>query len=112
MDDHGDDFTAWLHGHGNAVERTEEQWELFARYVRQGASKVGPPLPLCLSGEPQECGRGGRQHALAWAAALKAFSQHIIETNAATPAEISYYSGQVYQRRLVHLRTETARVTK
>ncbi|MER7045811.1 hypothetical protein [Streptomyces jumonjinensis] len=110
-DDHGDDFTAWLHGQREPVKRTDEYWEQMARFMRQAASKAGPPLPLCLPGEPQECGRDGRQHTLAWAAALKAAAQHIIETNAATPAETSYYSGQLYQRRLVALRTETAHVT-
>ncbi|MER5771476.1 hypothetical protein [Streptomyces sp. NPDC001985] len=104
MDDHGDDFIAWLEGHGDPVERHEEQWQLFAGYVRHAANKVGPTLPLCLPGEPQECGRDARQHTLAWAAALKAAAQRIIETSTATPAESSYYAGQLYLRRLAALR--------
>ncbi|GGZ28330.1 hypothetical protein GCM10010387_22210 [Streptomyces inusitatus] len=109
MDDHGDDLTTWLHGQGDPVERHEEEWERLAMYVRHAANKVGPHLPLCLPREPQECGRDGRQHALAWAAALKAAAQHIIETNTATPAESSYYSGQIYLRRLTALRAQPAR---
>ncbi|GAA2239168.1 hypothetical protein GCM10010232_27610 [Streptomyces amakusaensis] len=109
MDDHGDDFTAWIEGHRPAVERAEEQWHRIAMYVRHAANKVGPTLPLCLAGEPQECGRDGRHHTLAWAAALKAAAQHVIETSADSPAETSYYSGQIYQRRLAVLRTQPAR---
>ncbi|MEU0689992.1 hypothetical protein ABZ350_24105, partial [Streptomyces uncialis] len=37
-------------------QRTEEQWLKIARYVRHAANKLGPGLPLCLAGEPEDCG--------------------------------------------------------
>ncbi|AJT65624.1 hypothetical protein T261_3964 [Streptomyces lydicus] len=110
MDDHGDDFGRWF-GEGNnprSAHRTEEEWEQIARYVRQAANKVGPPLPVCLPGEPQECGRGAQQHVLAWAAALKAAAQHIIEEAAPSPARAAHVAGPVYQRRLAELRAQGA----
>lgn len=109
MDDHGDHFGKWLDSPNPAfVQRTEEQWEQIARYVRQAEGKIGPPLPLCLPGEPRECGRSPQQHVLAWAAAVKAAAQHIIEQAAPTPAEAAYTAGPLYQQRLLELRRQGA----
>ncbi|MEU9111846.1 hypothetical protein AB0D04_08660 [Streptomyces sp. NPDC048483] len=109
MDDHGDDFGRWMNeGHPAAVQRTEEQWEQIARYVRGAANKVGPELPLCLPGEPQECGRSAQQHVLAWSAALKAAAQRLIEEASPTPSRAAHVAGPVYQRRLAELRAQSA----
>ncbi|HEY8979357.1 MAG TPA: hypothetical protein VIU15_07215, partial [Streptomyces sp.] len=73
MDDHGDDFGPWgWESVSTGVQRPEEEWAAIARYVRHAANKVGPQLPLCLPGEPRECGRPAQQHVIAWAAHLKA----------------------------------------
>lgn len=111
MHDHGDDFGPWgAEGSANAIRRTEEEWAAIARYVRHAANKVGPPLPLCLPGEPQECGRTAQQHVLAWSAHLKAVAHHLIEQ--ATPSEARglHAAGTMYQRRLTELRAQHAPV--
>lgn len=109
MDDHGDDFGPWgWEGESNAVRRTEDEWLTIARYLRHAANKLGPQLPLCLPGEPQECGRTAQQHVIAWAAHLKAVSHHLIEQ--ATPSEPrgAHAIGPLYQRRLSELRASTS----
>ncbi|WP_431044076.1 hypothetical protein ACQUSR_20710 [Streptomyces sp. P1-3] len=108
--DHGEDFGAWMGDEGaEADHRSEEQWALIAGYVRHAANKIGPDLPLCLPGEPQECGHGARQHALVWAVALKAAAQHMIEQAAPAPAHAAYASGPLYERRLAELRATESR---
>lgn len=103
--DHGDDFAGWLgEGGSTAVQRTEEEWAVVAGYVRHAANKIGPQLPLCLPGEPQECGRTAQQHVLAWSAALKAAAQRLIEEAAPSPARAAHVSGPLYQRYLSELR--------
>ncbi|WP_432005370.1 hypothetical protein [Streptomyces parvus] len=103
MDDHGDDFGTWVAENG-AVQRSEEEWAVIAGYVRHAANKIGPALPLCLPGEPQECGRTAQHHVLAWAASLKASAHHIIETSAPSQARAAHVAGPLYQRRLTELR--------
>jgi hypothetical protein len=107
MDDHGDGFGTWFVEAPSAIQRTEEQWLMIARYVRHAANKVGPTLPLCLPGEPQECGRDARHHVLAWGAALKAAAQHLIEEAAPSPAHAAYAAGPLYQQRRTELRSQT-----
>jgi hypothetical protein len=110
MDDHGDDYGMWL-GDGQpdpTAYRTDEDWTAIAGYLRHAANKIGPPLPLCLPGEPQECGRSSRQHVLAWGAALKAAAQHVIEEAAPSPAHAAYATGPLYQLRLSELRSQAA----
>jgi hypothetical protein len=107
VDDHGDDFGRWV-TEGNAVQRTEEEWAVIAGYIRHAANKVGPALPLCLPGEPQECGRSAQQHVLAWAAHLKAVSHHLIEQAAPSQARAAHVAGPLYQRRLAELRHQDA----
>jgi hypothetical protein len=102
VDDHGDDFGTWVAG--GASRRTEEEWVVIAGYIRHAANKVGPALPLCLPGEPQECGRSAEQHVLAWAAHLKAAAHHLIEQSATSEAQAAYAAGALYQRRLAELR--------
>ncbi|MFD8461187.1 hypothetical protein ACFV27_28630 [Streptomyces antimycoticus] len=109
MDDHGDDFGRWVM-EGNAVQRTEEEWATIAGYIRHAANKVGPVLPLCLPGEPQECGRSAQQHVLAWAAQLKAAAHHLIEQSAPSEARAAHVAGPLYQRRLAELRAQNAPV--
>lgn len=109
MDDHGDDFGPWgWETNGDPTRRTEDEWLTIARYVRHAANKLGPELPLCLPGEPQECGRTSQQHVIAWAAHLKAVSHHLIEQ--ATPSEErgAHAIGPMYRRRLSALRETTA----
>jgi hypothetical protein len=108
MHDHGDDFGRWQAEDAEAVRRTEDEWLTLARYVRHAANKVGPELPLCLPGEPEECGRSAQQHVLAWAAALKAAAHHIIEQSAPSKARAAHVAGPLYQRRLAELRTQRA----
>lgn len=109
MVDHGDDFGRWLEEqHPEAVQRTEEEWDQIARYVRHAANKIGPALPHCLPGEPQECGRTAQQHVLAWSAAVKAAAHHLIEQAAPTPARAAHVAGPLYQRRLAELRAHDA----
>lgn len=109
MHDHGDDFGRWQNeGDAGAVQRTEDEWLTIARHVRHAANKVGPQLPLCLPGEPDECGRGAQQHALAWAAALKAAAHHIIEQSAPSEARAAHVAGPLYQRRLAELRAQSS----
>ena len=103
MDDHGDDFGQWLIE--DATARTDEQWAMVAGYIRHAANKVGPQLPLCLPGEPQECGRSAQQHALSWSAHLKAAAHHLIEQSAPSPARAAHVAGPLYQRYLSELRT-------
>ncbi|MBZ4319561.1 hypothetical protein [Streptomyces huiliensis] len=103
--DHGDDFGAWIgNQHTAPAHRTDEEWADVARYLRHAANKIGPALPLCLPGEPQECGRSAHQHVLAWGAAVKAAAQHVIESAAPAPAHAAYAGGPLYQRRLAELR--------
>ncbi|GHB03827.1 hypothetical protein ACIQRS_28610 [Streptomyces termitum] len=109
MDDHGDDFGPWgREDEGNAVRRTEDEWLTIARYVRHAANKLGPELPLCLPGEPRECGRPAQQHVLAWAAHLKAVSHHLIEQATPSEARGAHAAGPMYQRRLADLRASTS----
>ncbi|MEU5424252.1 hypothetical protein AB0H73_01395 [Streptomyces olivoreticuli] len=108
-DDHGDDFSAWMGDvPTGAAHRTEDEWAVIAGYLRHAANKLGPALPLCLPGEPDECGRTAHQHVLAWAAAVKAAAQRIIEQSAPTPANAAYTAGPLYQRRLAELRARDA----
>lgn len=109
MDDHGDDFGRWGEDRGaHAVQRTEEEWARIAGYVRHAANKVGPTLPLCLPGEPHECGRSAQQHVLAWSAHLKAVAHHLIEQAAPSEARAVHAAGPLYQRRLAELRVQDA----
>ncbi|MFI1826741.1 hypothetical protein ACH41E_09905 [Streptomyces sp. NPDC020412] len=111
-DDHGDDFGPWeTHGHDHAVQRTEDEWAVIAGYIRHAANKIAPqPLPLCLPGEPDECGRTAQQHVLAWAAHLKAAAHHTIEQAAPTQARAAHVAGPLYQRHLADIRVHTAGV--
>ncbi|MFJ2113230.1 MULTISPECIES: hypothetical protein [unclassified Streptomyces] len=87
------------------MARTEEEWLHIARYVRHAVNKIGPEhLPLCLPGEPRECGQNGYQHAMLWAAEMKAVAHHLIEEGAATHEEGTFFAKQVYQDRLSALR--------
>ncbi|GEB54365.1 MULTISPECIES: hypothetical protein [Streptomyces] len=110
MHDHGDDFGAWCGDHGSTgAHRTEEEWLGVARYVRHAANKILPePLPLCLPGEPQECGRTAQQHVMAWGAALKAGAQSVIEDAAPAPAHAAFAGSVLYQRSLDEMRTQGA----
>ncbi|MER7748301.1 hypothetical protein ABT013_23900 [Streptomyces bacillaris] len=110
MHDHGDDFGAWCGDMGSATaHRTEEEWLDVARYLRHAANKLLPqPLPLCLPGEPQQCGRAAQQHVLAWGAVLKAAAQHVIEDASPAPAHALYAGQTLYQRSLAELRERTA----
>lgn len=111
MDDHGDDFGPWgWEDAANAVRRTDEEWALIAVYIRHAANKLGPQLPLCLPGEPQECGRPAQQHVLAWATHLKAVAHHLIEQSTPSEARGAHAVGTLYQRRLAELRERTAPV--
>ncbi len=106
MDDHGDEYGAWV---GDTVpdpaaDRTDEEWAAIARYLRHAANQLGPSLPLCLPGEPQQCGRTARQHVLAWGAAVKAAAQHVIEEAAPSPAHAAFAAGPLYHRRRAVLR--------
>lgn len=103
MDSHGDHMLSWPAPPGQ--ERTEEQWALIAGQVRHAANKLGTALPLCLPGEPQQCGRSAQQHALAWAAELKARSHHLIEVYAPSAEAASYAAGVLYKDRLSALRS-------
>ncbi|MFJ1710018.1 hypothetical protein [Streptomyces sp. NPDC088260] len=107
MDDHGDDFGQW-DTEASAVQRTEDEWTTIAGHVRHAANKIGPTLPLCLPGEPQECGRSAQQHVLAWAAHLKAAAHHVIEQTAPSEARAAYVAGPLYRRKLAGLRAHTA----
>ncbi|ARX84221.1 hypothetical protein SMD44_03659 [Streptomyces alboflavus] len=105
MDDHGDGFGRWgVETSHAAVQRSEEEWTVIAGYIRHAANKVGPDLPLCLPGEPQECGRTAQQHVLAWAAHLKAVAHHLIEQSAPSEARAAHVAGPLYQQRLAQLR--------
>ncbi|WP_405656327.1 hypothetical protein [Streptomyces sp. RK9] len=105
MDDHGDDFSKWgTETPIGVVQRSEEEWATIAGYIRHAANKVGPDLPLCLPGEPQECGRTAQQHVLAWAAHLKAVAHHLIEQSAPSEARAAHVAGPLYQQRLAQLR--------
>ncbi|WP_433891095.1 hypothetical protein [Streptomyces sp. CA-111067] len=109
MDDHGDDFGRWgTDGNATAMRRSEEDWARIAGYIRHAANKVGPALPLCLPGEPQECGRSAQQHVLAWSAHLKAVAHHLIEESAPSEARAAHVAGPLYQRRLAELRAQAA----
>ncbi|MFF9350508.1 hypothetical protein [Streptomyces sp. NPDC014734] len=106
MDDHGDDFGRWgTEASPDAVQRSDEEWAVVAGYIRHAANKVGPTLPLCLPGEPQECGRTAQQHVLAWSAHLKAVAHHLIEQSAPSEARAAHVAGPLYQRRLTELRS-------
>ncbi|MEV6957176.1 hypothetical protein [Streptomyces sp. NPDC051183] len=102
MDPHGDHLLGWPPPPGQ--QRTEEQWATIAGMVRHAANKLGSPLPLCLPGEPQQCGRAAQQHALAWAAELKARSHHLIETYAPSAEAAAYAAGPLFKERLGALR--------
>jgi hypothetical protein len=101
VDDHGDDFGRWgTEGAVGAVQRTEEEWATIAGYIRHAANKIGPALPPCIPGEPQDCGRTAQQHVLAWSAHLKAVAHHLIEQSAPSQARAAHAAGPLYQRRL------------
>ncbi|MEU4947745.1 hypothetical protein [Streptomyces lavendulae] len=102
MDPHGDHMLAWPAPPGQ--ERTEEQWAVIAGQVRHAANKLGDPLPACLPGEPRQCGRSAQQHALAWAAELKARSHYLIEVYAPSEEAAGYAAGTLYRERLAELR--------
>ncbi|MCX5197241.1 hypothetical protein OOK31_25640 [Streptomyces sp. NBC_00249] len=106
MDPHGETLLSWPAPPGS--ERTEEQWAVIAGQVRHAANKLGAPLPACLPGEPRECGRSAQQHALAWAAEVKARSHHLIEVYAPSAEAASYAAGSLYKERLAALRVPTA----
>ncbi|GAB2801740.1 hypothetical protein [Streptomyces daliensis] len=107
MDDHGDDFGKWFVE--DASYKTEEQWASIAGHIRHAVNKVSPEqLPVCLPGEPQECGRSAQQHALAWAARLKAAAHHMIEQYAPSPARAAHVAGPLYQRYLSELRADSS----
>ncbi|WP_234384580.1 hypothetical protein [Streptomyces sp. MMG1121] len=86
----------------------DEEWLTVARYIRHAANKLGPELPLCLPGEPQQCGRPTQQHVIAWSAHLKALSHHLIEPATPSEARGAHAAGPMYQRRLAELRTLSA----
>lgn len=113
MDDHGDDFGpwGWESESDGTVQRTEDDWLTIARYIRHAADKLGPVLPLCLPGEPQECGRPAQQHVVAWSAHLKAVAHHLIEQSTPSEARGAHAAGPLYQRRLAELRAHSARVS-
>ncbi|MFD4537558.1 hypothetical protein ACFWNL_29075 [Kitasatospora sp. NPDC058397] len=106
MDDHGDgigqDWTPWPGDMANGWQpaRTPDQWLDVARYVRHSANKIGDPLPLCLPGEPHECGRSAQQHAVVWGAVLKARAHHVIEMAAPTQ-EYGTWAAKTHFRRLL-----------
>ncbi|WP_181787479.1 hypothetical protein [Streptomyces phytophilus] len=104
MTDHGDDAGQWPEADAGAAVRTDEEWARIAGYVRHSANKLGPDLPLCLPGEPNECGRRPQQHVLAWAAELKARAHHLIETSAPDEARGAHAAGPLYRRRVAELR--------
>ncbi|MFE2290064.1 hypothetical protein [Streptomyces sp. NPDC059452] len=113
MHDHGDDFGAWCGDLGSATQhRSEEEWLSVARYVRHSANKLLPePLPLCLPGEPQQCGRAAQQHVLAWGAVLKAAAQRVIEDASPAPAHTNYAGDTLYHRSLAELRARASNVS-
>ncbi|GHJ01630.1 hypothetical protein TPA0906_34950 [Streptomyces olivaceus] len=87
------------------MERTEDEWARIAGYVRHTLNKLAPqPLPLCLPGEPQECGKTAREHVLLWSAELKAVAHDLIETSAPTREDAVHYSGPLYRQTLESLR--------
>jgi hypothetical protein len=102
MDPHGDHMLSWPAPPGQ--QRTDEQWATIAGMVRHAANKLGAALPLCLPGEPQQCGRSAQQHALAWAAEVKARAHHLIESCAPSEGAATYAAGQLYKERLTALR--------
>ncbi|MFJ7266669.1 hypothetical protein ACIQV3_08365 [Streptomyces sp. NPDC099050] len=106
MDPHGEVILSWPAPPGS--ERTEEQWAAIAGQVRHAANKLGAALPACLPGEPRQCGRSAQQHALAWAAELKARSHHLIEVYAPSVEAASYAAGPLYKERLAALRVPAA----
>ncbi|MFB0632733.1 hypothetical protein [Streptomyces sp. AB3(2024)] len=55
MDPHGNHMLGWPAP--PAQQGTEEHWTVIAGQVRHAANKLGPALPLCMPGEPQQCGR-------------------------------------------------------
>ncbi|MBO1416457.1 hypothetical protein [Streptomyces sp. FH025] len=109
MDDHGDDWTPWPGDVANGwPASTPEQWLDRARYVRHAANKVGDPLPLCLPGEPNECGRSAQHHAVLWGAVLKARAHHIIEMAAPTQEYGAWAAKTLYRERVGELRQQPA----
>ncbi|GAA2127121.1 hypothetical protein [Streptomyces synnematoformans] len=107
MTDHGDDYDGPTDPDAGAPVRSDEEWAQIAGYTRHAANKLGDDLPLCLPGEPDECGRGPQQHVLAWAAELKARAHHLIETSAPSEARAAHVAGPLYRRRLEELRERT-----
>ncbi|MFJ4687808.1 hypothetical protein ACIQNG_20225 [Streptomyces sp. NPDC091377] len=91
------------------MERTEEEWATVAGYVRHALNKLAPsPLPLCLPGEPQACGKDAQEHVLLWSAELKAVAHNLIETSAPTHDAATHYSGPIYRATLESLRESRA----
>ncbi|MFJ3973956.1 hypothetical protein [Streptomyces sp. NPDC090021] len=101
MDPHGNHTLAWPAPPGQ--RRNDEQWTAIARQVRHAAKNLGPALPLCLPGEPQQCGRSARHHALGWAAELKAQAHRLIEACAPSEQTAAYAAGSLYKERLTAL---------
>ncbi|MEV0035091.1 hypothetical protein [Streptomyces sp. NPDC050804] len=92
------------------MPRTDEQWKRTAIYVRHAYNKLSVrDLPLCLPGEPQECGQSAQQHVLLWAADLKAAAHHLIEESAPSHDEAAYHAGPLYKDKLSVLRESSAR---
>ncbi|MEE1790842.1 hypothetical protein PUR28_08690 [Streptomyces sp. BE308] len=91
------------------MPRTDDEWADIARWVRHAANKVGPALPLCLPGEPQECGRNAQQHVQLWSSDLKARAHHLIEDSALSREEAAYSAGPMYKEKLSALRERAAR---
>ncbi|WP_367123827.1 hypothetical protein [Streptomyces phytohabitans] len=109
MQEHGDDFDVWCAESGDVGGwRSDEEWLSVARFVRHAANKLlAEDLPLCLPGEPRQCGRPARQHVLAWGAVLKAAAQQVIEDASPSPAHSSYAGQTLYHRSLAELRAHS-----
>ncbi|MER8073768.1 hypothetical protein ABTZ59_36720 [Streptomyces sp. NPDC094034] len=92
------------------MPRTDEQWQRTAMYVRHAYNKLSVrDLPLCLPGEPKECGQSAQQHVLLWAADLKAAAHHLIEESAPSHEDAAYYAGTLYWDKLSVLRDSSER---
>ncbi|MFD4400009.1 hypothetical protein [Kitasatospora sp. NPDC058397] len=106
-DHYGDDWTPWPGDAPNGwPARTETEWLDIARYVRHAANKVGDPLPLCLPGEPKECGRSARHHVVLWGAVLKARAHHVVEQASPTQEYGTWAARSLYRREVDQLREQ------
>ncbi|WP_406113904.1 hypothetical protein [Kitasatospora purpeofusca] len=111
MDNHGDHYgDDWMPWPGDVPNgwpaKTPDQWLDVARYVRHAANKLGEYLPLCLPGEPNECGRSAQQHAVVWGADLKARAHHVIEMAVPTQEYGRWAAGTLFRGRLDELRAK------